>query len=178
LDVDAGGASSKTLMAGVASGAVGAVLALDEDLSTLPGGEAALKALGDKGSLAAIGSYRSPTTEGAAVRIPAAAYSEFEGTWVNFRGRAQRVRRGTTPRQAAPAVWQTLALILRELGENVSFESAAEILREVAANVPAFDGVTWTVLGGGGKQLAPGPGVPEPEPVPRSLPQPALEAAT
>jgi NADH-quinone oxidoreductase subunit G len=176
LDVDAGGASSKKLMEDVASGRVTVLLSLAEDLSTLPGGEAALKKLVESGGLVAVGPMKTPTTEAASVRIPAAAWSEFEGTFVNYRGRAQRVRRAVTTRSASLATWQLLERLMAEINPAAAgevHERAAQILREIAEAVPAFQGVNWTALGGDGMQLKAGEGVPEPGETPRAVPQPS-----
>ncbi len=176
LDVDEAGRSTRALMADVAAGRVGVVLSLGEDLSSLPGGGDALGTLSERGTLVAVAAFRTPTTKAASIAIPAATWAEIEGTWVNDRGRAQRVRKAVTARSASLPVWRTLALLVRELGADVSFDSAAQILRQVAAAVPAFEGLTWTALGAEGKQLRPGPGVPEPGPVPKAMPAPAWAA--
>jgi len=169
LDVDEGGRSSSALMADIAARRVKVVLMLGEDLSTLPGGGDALGSLEEHGTLVAVGPFRTAAARAAALTIPAAAWSELDGTWVNYRGCAQRVRKSVTSRAANLPVWQVLGLVLRELGVEASFDSAAQILREVAGAVPAFEGMSWTALGAGGQQLKPGPGVPEPGPLPVSM---------
>jgi NADH-quinone oxidoreductase subunit G len=173
FDIDAGGAASRALMEEVASGKVKTVISLGEEIETLPGGEAALKVLETGGSLVTMGPYQTASSGAAGLRIPAAAYGEAEGTWVNYSGRAQRVRRGITPRVAALPYWKILSLLLSELGVETSFDSAAQILRQVAEAVPAFEGMSWTALGAEGKALKPGKGVPEPVPPPNAMPRPA-----
>jgi predicted molibdopterin-dependent oxidoreductase YjgC len=160
-------------MEDAASGSVKALLLLGEDASTLPGGGEATEALGRSGTLMVIDPFMTKAAEAAHLRMPAAAYSEFEGTWVNFKGRAQRVRRAVTPRAASLPCWQLLVLVLGGLGVETSYASAAAILREVAGAVPAFEGVSWTALGAEGRQLDLGPGAPPPEPAPKGLPEPA-----
>ena len=111
---------------------------------------------------------------------PAAAWSEFEGTFVNYRGRAQRVRRAIASRTASLPAWKLVEMLLAELNPEAaggSHERAAEILREIAEAVPAFQGVNWTALGGEGLQLKPGENVPEPGETPRSVPQPSWAGA-
>src|SRR5882724_3240134 len=98
LDIDAGGGATRALLDDVASGRITTLLAIGEDVSTLPGGDRALAALGKGGQLLTVGPFATAASEAAAVRVPAAAYGEFEGTYVNFSGMAQRVRRAVTPR--------------------------------------------------------------------------------
>ena len=94
-DIDKDGASTKKLMERISSGNLSNLIVIGEDLATLPGGGAALKKLA-AGSLIYIGPRRNATADAADLRIPSSAYGEFEGTWINFKGRAQRVRRGVT----------------------------------------------------------------------------------
>jgi len=174
LDVDRAGASTKALMADVASGKITTLLAVGDDLAGLPGAEeavAALTAPGRGGALFVIHPFATGAAERASIRIPAPAYGEFEGTWVNAAGRAQRVRRGLTTRAASLPVWQILGLLLDRLGVKAAYGSSAEILRAVAEASPAFGGVTWTALGASGLHLA--AAAPEEGRAPRGLPAPA-----
>ncbi|MBI3450770.1 MAG: (2Fe-2S)-binding protein [Acidobacteria bacterium] len=153
FDVDAGGGSTRALLDDVASGRITTLLAIAEDPAALPGGDRALAVLAKGGQLLTIDPFLTVSAGAAAVRVPAAAYGEFEGTYVNFHGRAQRVRRAVTPRSSALPVWQLVALVLQRLGATAAYGSAPDILREVAGAVPAFAGVTWTSLGAGGRAL-------------------------
>ncbi len=173
FDVDAGGASSRALMADVAASKVTTLLVAGEDASSLPGWDAAAAALEKGGSLLVMHPFLTGAAAAAKVRVPAAAYGEFEGTWVTWRGRAQRVRRATTPRAACLPYWQILSLVLGRLGVKAEPRSAAEILREVAASVPAFAGATWTALGSAGMQLALAPGSADPGAAPQGLSAPS-----
>ena len=177
FDVDAGSASSKALLAEVASGKITTLLVLGEDPSTLPGWDAALAALQRPGaSLIVIDPLLTGTAAAAPLRCPAAAYGEFDGTWVTCNGRAQRVRRGITPRAACLPCWQILAAVMQKMGVKAAYQSAAEILREVAAKLPAFANVNWTALGPGGMQLALGAGEAADGRAPQGLPSPAWVA--
>jgi NADH-quinone oxidoreductase subunit G len=172
FDADPGGASTRAILADAASGVVRTLLVLGEEVADLPGGAEALDALRRPGgALLVVDPFATRAAGAAGVLVPAAAYGEFEGTWVTWRGRAQRVRRCLTPRAASLPCWQILALVLERLGARAAYASAAEVLREVAGSVPAFEGVTWTALGAEGLPLRLGA---EPEAAaPRGLPAPA-----
>jgi len=172
FDVDRGGASTRSLLADAAAGKITTLLVLGEDLSTLPGGVAVLAAIGVTGGLVVVDPFVNGAAPHAGLRIPAAAYGEFEGTYVNVTGRAQRVRRGVTPRASSLPYWQFLSLVLGKLGVAAAFGAAPEILKEIAAAVPAFAGVTWTALRGSGLPLA-ASGAAARAPAPLGLPAPA-----
>jgi len=86
--------------------------------------------------------------EGAAAEadlvIPIAAYGEFEGTWVNFAGHAQRVRKGLVPEGIALEVWFLVAELMRRIGIGVRFGSSADVLAEVVAKNAAFKPLAGT----------------------------------
>jgi NADH-quinone oxidoreductase subunit G len=176
FDVDAGGESTKALMAEISSGRISTVLSLGEDLSRLPGGKEALAKLKEGGALLFVGPYLHASSEAAHMRMPALAYGEFEGTWVTFKGRAQRVRRAVTPRVAALPYWQVLSMILAKFDLRADYANAAQVLREMAGEVAAFEGVTWTALGAQGIPLKLGEHAAPSEPAPKGLPEPSWVA--
>jgi NADH-quinone oxidoreductase subunit G len=171
-DIDKDGASTKKLMERISSGNLSNLIVIGEDLATLPGGGAALKKLA-AGSLIYIGPRRNATADAADLCIPSSAYGEFEGTWINFKGRAQRVRRGVTTRAGSLPCWQVFAMALKSGGVEVSHESAAQVLKEIASKVSDFTGLTWTKLGAGGIQLKLGEGADGTPSTPRGLSQPS-----
>jgi predicted molibdopterin-dependent oxidoreductase YjgC len=170
FDVDRGGESTRALVADVAAGKVTTLILIGDETAALPEAEPG-QAAQRKPDLfvASIGPFATGHAAAAHLRIPAAAYGEFEGTWVNFHGRAQRVRRAVTPRAASLPCWQVLSLLLQKLGAKAPYQLSAEILRELAAAVPAFAGLSWTSLGATGVQ-APGAGGGD-DPAPKGLPK-------
>jgi NADH-quinone oxidoreductase subunit G len=70
--------------------------------------------------------------------LPAPAYGEFEGTWVNFQERAQRVRRGLTPPGVAPETWRLVSELMMRLGTPAAYASAGDVLGEMSARVPSL----------------------------------------
>lgn len=97
--------------------------------------------------------FKDATVEHADLALPAAAYGEREGTWVNFQGHAQRLRAGITPPGVALEGWQIISELMRRMGVDISYSSSAEVLEEVAAKVPAFEGVSARKLGTLGVKL-------------------------
>ncbi|UCD64026.1 MAG: molybdopterin-dependent oxidoreductase [Candidatus Zixiibacteriota bacterium] len=71
--------------------------------------------------------------------LPAAAFTESDGTFINGEGRVQRVRRAVEPPGDALPDWQILCLIARKMGvEGFDFANVESIHREMAGLVDGF----------------------------------------
>ena len=131
--------------AAVAAGKVTTVLVLGDTLNaadtpTLPAGAQA--------ELLFVGPFVSPATDAAAVAIPSASWSEADGTFVNFEGHIQRVRRCHLPLGEARPGWRIAADVAAVSGlELPSWSEAAEVLKSLAQGVREFAGVTAESLG-------------------------------
>ncbi len=75
--------------------------------------------------------------------LPAAAFSEIEGTVINGEGRMQRVKRGVLPPGQALPDWQIICRIAKKMGvAGFDFECVEEVQQEiasVAAELADFD---------------------------------------
>ncbi len=102
----------------------------------------------------AITGRHTPLTRKAHVVLPAASWLETEGTYTSSTGRVQRAERGAHPKDEAKPVWEILALMSRHFGmAGGPFIRPQQIFEELAAEVPAFAGITY-------RRLANEPGVP------------------
>ncbi len=71
--------------------------------------------------------------------LPAAAFTEADGTFVNGEGRVQRVHRAVNPPGEALPDWEILCRIARKMGvRGFDFSDVREIHREIAALVDGF----------------------------------------
>jgi NADH-quinone oxidoreductase subunit G len=140
-------ARESDVLAAVAAGKVTTVLVLGDTLD--PKDTAALPAgAGGKVEVVFVGPFASGVAEQAAVALPSASWSEADGTYVNFDGRAQRVRRCHLPLHEARPGWRIAADVAAIAGVALpSFSSAEDVLRALATGVPAFDGVTDEAMG-------------------------------
>jgi NADH-quinone oxidoreductase subunit G len=140
-----GGADA--VFAAVAAGRVTTLLVLGDtldprDTPAIPGGT--------KGRIDVVfaGPFASGAAEGAAVAIPSASWSEADGTYVNFEGRAQRVRRCHLPLHEARPGWRIAADTAAAAGVPLpEWTSAEDVLRALAANVSEFHGATNESMG-------------------------------
>jgi len=85
--------------------------------------------------------------------LPAAAYGEFDGTWINFQERAQRVRRALTPPGIALEAWRLASELMMRLGIPAAWASQADVLGEIASRVPSLQGLAGRPIGPLGKAL-------------------------
>jgi NADH-quinone oxidoreductase subunit G len=143
------GAPAASTVAGlagdIATGRVKALLVVGED----PAGDGWLpaSALENLEALVVIDAFRTATAEAAQVALPATAYGESEGVFVNCAGRAQRTRAAVRPHAGADPVWAVLRELGRRFGAASSWTSAAQVFDEAARAYPAFAGMTHRALG-------------------------------
>jgi formate dehydrogenase alpha subunit len=71
--------------------------------------------------------------------LPAAAFTEVDGTFINGEGRIQRVRKAVNPPGEALPDWEILCRIARKMGtKGFDFSSASQIHEEIASLVKGF----------------------------------------
>jgi NADH-quinone oxidoreductase subunit G len=141
------GSGEDALRGAVASGRVTTLLVLGDTLD--PQDTPALPA-GAEGTLEVIfaGPFASGTADGAAVAIPSASWSEADGTYVNFEGRAQRVRRCHLPLHEARPGWRIAADVAAAAGVPLpAWANSEDVLLALASGVAEFASVTVESMG-------------------------------
>ncbi len=105
------------------------VLALGADVEL----EAAEIAGAFKGKkVVTVASHRGPLTSAAKVALPACAWAEVDGTWVNKQGKVQVSERALMARGSAQPGWMLLAKLGRALGYAVPWKKLSEVRRAMA----------------------------------------------
>ncbi len=90
------------------------------------------------------------TTESAHYLLPGCAHAEKRGSFVNAKGRVQRFLQAIQPKGDARPEWEFLhELVFNVTGQN-GFASIEGLFNQMAQEIPAFNGVTWAVLGDAG----------------------------
>ena len=111
--------------------------------------------------------------------LPASSYAEINGTFVNFQGRAQRVRPAvaTLEQERLPGefavsrldkfgapndkwtkgskfnarpVWKALTQIAKSLGNDFGYDTTEDVFDDIAAKVPELSGLDYQTVGSGG----------------------------
>jgi len=85
-----------------------------------------------------IGHHGDKGAHAADVILPAAAYSEKDGTYVNTEGRVQFAEKAVFAPGDAREDWTILRALADALGVNVGFDSFAELQAAMIAEVPAL----------------------------------------
>lgn len=94
----------------------------------------------------AIDMFLTDSSELADVVLPAAGFTEKEGTVTNLEGRVQKVNRVVAGPGQSRADWSILDDMARQLGTDLGLSSAAQIASEIATVAPAYRGVDWETL--------------------------------
>jgi len=85
-----------------------------------------------------VGHHGDQGAAAADVILPAAAYSEKAGTYVNIEGRVQRGERSVFPPGDAREDWTIFRALSAVLGEPLPFDSLPDLRRAMVAEVPAL----------------------------------------
>ncbi len=84
--------------------------------------------------------YPPPSIDDADLVLPAAAFTESDGTLINGEGRLQRLFQSVDPSGAAMADWQILCKLAQRMGAaGFEYSSSLQIRREIASVVPGID---------------------------------------
>ena len=108
--------------------------------------------------------YLTETARFADVVLPGTSFAEKDGTFVNTERRIQRVRAACAPPGQARRDLDVLIELTERVGFRAPFDSAEEVMREIAAVTPSWAGVTYARLDMAGLQYpvpdAESPGTP------------------
>jgi formate dehydrogenase alpha subunit len=96
--------------------------------------------------------FLTETAEYADVVLPAASYAEKDGTVTNTERRVQRMHRALPPVGTARDDWRIVCEVARRMGTEMSYESAEDILNEIASVTPIYGGILPERLNGHGLQ--------------------------
>jgi NADH-quinone oxidoreductase subunit G len=142
-----GARSDGDVVSAIASGKVKTVLVLGD---TLDPEDTPVIPASSRGRVEVlfVGPFVSGEAGEAAVAIPSASWSEADGTYVNFEGRAQRVRRCHLPLHEARPGWRIAADVAVLAGAPLpAFSSADDVLLALSSSVREFEGVSVESMG-------------------------------
>jgi formate dehydrogenase alpha subunit len=90
--------------------------------------------------------FMTETAKRANVILPAACYFEKDGTITTAERRIQRVRKVIEPPEGLRSDWEIVCMIAQAMGADLNYESASEIMDEIAALTPQYNGVSYERL--------------------------------
>lgn len=89
------------------------------------------------------------TAATADIVLPSAVYAEKDGTFTNFEGRVQRIRKAVEPLGQSRPTWQILSELLRLQGAG-AFSSAEAVFDELSSKHEAFRNLSYKKIGSHG----------------------------
>ena len=89
--------------------------------------------------------FLTETAKFAHIFLPGTSFLEKDGTFVNAERRFNRVRPAIAPKTEKEE-WQVTCEIAQAMGYNMSYESSAEILDELAKSTPDFERLSFDHL--------------------------------
>jgi formate dehydrogenase major subunit len=96
--------------------------------------------------------FLTETARYADVVLPGSSFAEKTGTFVNTERRIQLARRACNPPGTARGDLEVLIELSNRLGLTTPFQTAEEVMREIAQVTPSWAGVTYQRLEGAGLQ--------------------------
>ncbi len=142
-----GGNYTAKILADMAAGAMKCVVLVGVDLvSDFPDSQLVEQAFASGTPVIAVDTFLSPTAQRANVVLAAAAVGEKAGTVTNIEGRVQTVAQKVTVAGTSRPDWMIAAEIAGRLGTDLGFRSVDAVTEAIAANVPAYAGITPAAL--------------------------------
>ena len=130
-----------------ASGRIKGMLIVGENpVSTFPSPSLVRDALASLEFLVVVDMFQTETAELAAVVLPAASFAEKEGTFTNFEGRVQRVRRAIEPAGGSLPDWQIILRLAERMGHPMPYSTPRKVMDEIEELVPLYQHPTRTGL--------------------------------
>jgi predicted molibdopterin-dependent oxidoreductase YjgC len=87
--------------------------------------------------------FLSETAQYADVVLPSFCFAEKDGTFTNTERRVQRVRAAVPPPGQSRSDWETICDVSTKLGYPMSYDSAGQIMDEIASVTPIYGGISF-----------------------------------
>lgn len=146
LNRNTGLTSTKVLPAATAGNVKGLYIFGEDPIVTDPDTGHVRQALESLDFLVVQELFMTETAAYADVVLPGISYAEKDGTFTNTERRVQRVRKAVEPRGQAREDYEIFCEVMTRMGYPCAYESAKEIMEEISAVTPSFDGINYERL--------------------------------
>ncbi len=102
------------------------------------------EALASLDFLVVVDMFLTETAKLAAVVLPAASFAEKEGTFTNFEGRVQRVRKAIEPIGDSLPDWEITLQLASRMGYPMPYSSPQQVMDEIEELVPLYQRLAYT----------------------------------
>ncbi len=127
----------------VETGNIKAMLIMGENpVASFPDPTYVKKALSSLEFLCVIDIFPTETTRLASVVLPGVSFAEKDGTFTNFEGRVQQLRKAIDPPDTSTPDWEIILKISREMGSSMQYTSSREIMNEIEEMVPLYQNLS------------------------------------
>jgi predicted molibdopterin-dependent oxidoreductase YjgC len=92
--------------------------------------------------------FLTETARMADVVLPGVSFAEKDGTFTNTERRVQRVHKALPEIGDSKQDWQIILELSRRMGYSMSYNSPAEIMKEIASLTPIYGGIGFARLAG------------------------------
>jgi len=96
--------------------------------------------------------FVSETAWMADIVLPGAAFAEKDGTFTNTERRVQRVRQAVLPPGEAKPDWEIISVLAGKMVKPFGYQTASQIMDEIASLTPIYGGIHFDRLDRGGLQ--------------------------
>jgi NADH-quinone oxidoreductase subunit G len=132
------------IAAGIANGSIKTLIVFGEDVTKHGLGGDLLAQLD---TLIVSDILPNATTAIATYLLPGCAPAEKRGTFVNVKGRLQKLMQAVEPKGDARAEWEFLLELVPHVTGQSGFKSIEGLFNQMAQEVPAFAGLEWAKIG-------------------------------
>lgn len=116
----------------------------EDPVHSFPCAEITVKGLSSLEFLIVQDMFLSETARLAHVVLPTASSAEKEGTFTNFEGRVQTLRRAIAPIGNSLPDWEVLLMLSRKVGNPIPYSTLQQVMDEIEEMVPLYQGIGYS----------------------------------
>jgi len=124
----------------------GMLIVGENPISSFPDPDLVRKSLASLEILVVADMFLTGTAKLAEVFLSAASFAEKEGTFTNFEGRVQRVRRAIDPLGDSLPDWDIILRLADKMGYPMPYSSPQQVMNEIERLVPLYEDLAYTDL--------------------------------
>jgi len=140
----AAGLTALEMIAQAREGRIKGMLVMGENpASSFPGSSMVRGALAALEFLVVADMFLTETAKLATVVLPVASFAEKEGTFTNFEGRVQRIRKAIHPPGDSLSDWEIILRLAARMGCPLPYSSPQDVMNEIEELVPLYQQLAY-----------------------------------
>jgi len=140
-----GGLTALEMIEQVRRGKIKGMLIVGENpVSTFPSPSGVIEALSSLKILVVADMFLTETAKLATVVLPAASFAEKEGSFTNFEGRVQQVRKAIEPLGDSLPDWKIILKLADRMGHPMPYSSVQQVMDEIEELVPLYQRLAYS----------------------------------